>query len=80
MGKKDRCCVQKCGHDRDEGATCSFFSVPLKPLEVVAKYQALLKYDVVDLETGKKTPWYPTSNTRICSCHWPPEQSPGKYS
>lgn len=76
MGKNDRCCVYKCAHDRDEGATCSFYRIPREPKDLVAKYQALLKYDIVT-SGGKKMPWFPTVNSKICSCHWPAGCSPG---
>lgn len=78
MGKNDRCCVHKCGHDRNEGATCSFYRIPREPKDLLVKYQALLKYDILT-PGGKKVPWVPTENSKICSCHWPTGCAPGTF-
>ena len=81
MGKKDFCCAEGCGHQRDRGATCSFYSIPSDSKLKSAWLSKISRVTKV-IRSGKKItlPWKPSPATKLCGCHFetPPPAKPGK--
>jgi hypothetical protein len=62
MGKNDYCCAPTCDHRRSNGAKCSFYVLPKGPQWLRDAWLQRI------FDTGLT--WTPTSNSRLCGCHF----------